>query len=152
MRVILGINAYHADSSACIVVNGKLIAAVEEERINRKKHFSGYPIESVRECLRIAKIKGEDITDVAFNTKPMSNFFSKISFLVKNFSFKRENLTNRIKKKVNLDKILKKNMKLNKKVKFHYVEHHLSHLASAFYPSNFQKAVHARAHVVARHK
>ena len=140
MRVILGINAYHADSSACIVVNGKLIAAVEEERINRKKHFSGYPIESVRECLRIAKIKGEDITDVAFNTKPMSNFFLKISFLVKNFSFKRENLTNRIKKKVNLDKILKKNIKLNKKVKFHYVEHHLSHLASAFYPSNFQKA------------
>ena len=140
MRVILGINAYHADSSACIVVNGKLIAAVEEERINRKKHFSGYPIESVRECLRIAKIKGEDITDVAFNTKPMSNFFSKISFLVKNFSFKRENLTNRIKKKVNLDKTLKKNIKLNKKVKFHYVEHHLSHLASAFYPSNFQKA------------
>ena len=140
MRVILGINAYHADSSACIVVNGKLIAAVEEERINRKKHFSGYPIESVRECLRIAKIKGEEITDVAFNTKPMSNFFSKISFLIKNFSFKRENLTNRIKKKVNLDKILKKNIKLNKKVKFHYVEHHLSHLASAFYPSNFQKA------------
>ena len=140
MRVILGINAYHADSSACIVVNGKLIAAVEEERINRKKHFSGYPIESVRECLRIAKIKGEDITDVAFNTKPKSNFFPKISFLVKNFSFKRENLTNRIKKKVNLDKILKKNIKLNKKVKFHFVEHHLSHLASAFYPSNFQKA------------
>ena len=140
MRIILGINAYHADSSACILKDGKLVAAVEEERINRKKHFSGYPLESIHECLKIAKLKQEDITDIAFNTKSYSNFFPKISFLLKNFSFKRPNLTSRIKKKINLDKILKKNLKLNKKVKFHFIEHHLSHLASAFYPSKFQKA------------
>ena len=140
MRIILGINAYHADSSACILKDGKLVAAVEEERINRKKHFSGYPLESIHECLKIAKLKQEDITDIAFNTKSYSNFFPKISFLLKNFSFKRPNLTSRIKKKINLDKILKKNFKLNKKVKFHFIEHHLSHLASAFYPSKFQKA------------
>ena len=48
MKIILGINTYHADSSACIIVDGKLIAAIEEERINRKKHFSGYPIESIK--------------------------------------------------------------------------------------------------------
>ena len=140
MRIILGINAYHADSSACILKDGKLVAAVEEERINRKKHFSGYPLESIHECLKIAKLKQEDITDIAFNTKSFSNFFPKISFLLKNFSFKKPNLTSRIKKKINLDKILKKNLKLNKKVKFHFIEHHLSHLASAFYPSKFQKA------------
>ena len=140
MRIILGINAYHADSSACILINGKLVSAVEEERINRKKHFSGYPLQAIKECLKIAKLKEEDITDIAFNTKPNSNFFPKISFLIKNLSFKKENLIKRIKKKIILDKILKKNFKLNKKVKFHFIEHHLSHLASAFYPSQFEKA------------
>ena len=84
MRIILGINAYHADSSACILINGKLVSAVEEERINRKKHFSGYPLQAIKECLKIAKLKEEDITDIAFNTKPNSNFFPKISFLIKN--------------------------------------------------------------------
>ena len=59
MKIILGINAYHADSSACILVDGKLIAAIEEERINRIKHYSGYPIESIRECLKIAELKSK---------------------------------------------------------------------------------------------
>ena len=80
MKIILGINTYHADSSACIIVDGKLIAAIEEERINRKKHFSGYPIESIRECLRIANKRDTEITDIAFNTKPSSNLFAKGAF------------------------------------------------------------------------
>ena len=80
MKIILGINTYHADSSACLIVDGKLIAAIEEERINRKKHFSGYPINSIKECLRIAKKQEIEITDIAFNTKPSSNFFAKSIF------------------------------------------------------------------------
>ena len=99
MKIILGINAYHADSSACILVDGKLIAAIEEERINRIKHYSGYPIESIRECLKIAELKEDDVTDIAFNTKPNSNFLPKIFFLSKNFSIKDNNLTKKIKKK-----------------------------------------------------
>ena len=55
-QIILGINAYHADSSACLIINGKLIAAIEEERINRKKHYSGYPFEAIKECLNIANL------------------------------------------------------------------------------------------------
>ena len=70
MKIIIGINAYHADSSACIIVNNKVVAAIEEERINRKKHYSGYPIESIKECLRIADKKDSEITDIAFNTRP----------------------------------------------------------------------------------
>ena len=69
MNVIIGINANHADSSSCIIVNGELIVAIEEERINRVKHYSGYPINSIKECLKIANINDFEITDIAFNTK-----------------------------------------------------------------------------------
>tara|TARA_B100000787_G_scaffold71256_1_gene52374 strand:- start:2456 stop:4180 length:1725 start_codon:yes stop_codon:yes gene_type:complete len=140
MKVILGINAYHADSSACILIDGTIIAAIEEERINRKKHFSGYPIESIKECLRIAKKQDIEITDIAFNTKPSSNFFSKCIFWLKNFSFKKNYFTQRIGKKIYIKKLLLKEFKLNNNIKFHYVEHHLAHIASAFYPSGFADA------------
>ena len=140
MKIIIGINTYHADSSACILVDGKLIAAIEEERINRKKHFSGYPIKSIKECLRIANKQEVEITDIAFNTKPISNILSKSSFVLKNFSFKKNIFTTRIKKKINIKKTLYEEFNLNKNIKFHYIEHHLAHIASAFYPSGFDIA------------
>ena len=140
MKIIIGINTYHADSSACIIVDGKLIAAIEEERINRKKHYSGYPIESIKECLNIANKKDLEITDIAFNTKPSSNLFSKGIFFLKNFSYKKNLFSERIKKKINVKKLLIEKFKLNKKVKFHYIEHHLAHIASGFYPSGFKDA------------
>ena len=141
MKIILGINTYHADSSACIIVDGKLIAAIEEERINRIKHFSGYPIESIRECLRIANKQDTEITDIAFNTKPLSNLFAKGVFFLKNFSYDKNSFSERFKKKINVKKLLFKNFTLNTNVKFHYIEHHLAHIASAFYPSGFKDAV-----------
>ena len=141
MKIILGINTYHADSSACIIVDGKLIAAIEEERINRRKHFSGYPIESIKECLRIANKKDIEITDIAFNTKPSSNLFAKGFFFLKNFSFKKNSFSKRLKIKLNVKKLLFKKFTLNKSVRFHYIEHHLAHIASAFYPSGFKDAV-----------
>ena len=55
MKVILGINAYHADASACIIVDGELIAAIEEERMNRLKHYSGYPISAIKPCTKATK-------------------------------------------------------------------------------------------------
>ena len=140
MKIIIGINTYHADSSACIIVDGKLIAAIEEERINRKKHYSGYPIESIKECLNIANKKDLEITDIAFNTKPSSNLFSKGIFFFKNFSYKKNLFSERIKKKINVKKQLIEKFKLNKDVKFHYIEHHLAHIASGFYPSGFKDA------------
>ena len=99
MKIILGINTYHADSSACIMVDGNLVAAIEEERINRKKHFSGYPIESIKECLLIANKQDVEITDVAFNTKPLSNLIAKGNFFLKNFSYNKNLFLERLKKK-----------------------------------------------------
>ncbi len=140
MKIIIGINTNHADSSACIVIDGQLIAAIEEERLNRIKHFSGYPIESIKECLRIAKIDSSEITDIAFNTKPLSNFTHKSLFFLKNFSFKKNQPVKRVLKKISVKKKIFEYFELNKNVKFHFIEHHLAHIASAFYPSGFERA------------
>ncbi len=140
MKVILGINANHADSSACIIINGKIIAAIEEERINRVKHFSGYPIKAIQECLNIGKLKSTEITDIAFNTRPLSNIIPKSLFFLKNLSLKKNQSIKRVLKKMNIKKEISKNFRLNKNVKFHFIEHHVAHLASAFYPSGFKKA------------
>ncbi len=140
MKIILGINANHADSSACIIIDGKIIAAIEEERINRIKHFSGYPIKAIQECLNIGKLQSTEITDVAFNTKPLSNIIQKSLFFLKNFTIKKNQPVKRVLKKIDVKKKLLKNFKLNKNVKFHYIEHHLAHIASAYYPSGFKKA------------
>jgi len=138
MKVIIGINTYHADSSACILVDGKIIAAVEEERINRKKHFSGYPIESIKECLKIANKKDCEITDIAFNTEPKSNLIKKIIFFFLNFSITKNQSFLRFNKKLNIKHALIKEFKLKKNINFHFIEHHLAHIASAFYPSGFE--------------
>ena len=140
MKIILGINANHADSSACIIIDGKIIAAIEEERVNRIKHFSGYPIKAIQECLNIGKLQSTEITDVAFNTKPLSNIIQKSLFFLKNFTIKKNQPVKRVLKKIDVKNKLLKNFKLNKNVKFHYIEHHLAHIASAYYPSGFKKA------------
>ena len=139
-KIILGVNAFHADSSACLIIDGRLVAAIEEERVNRIKHYAGFPINAIRECLLISDINEKDITDVAFNTKPLSNLIPKGIHYLKNLSFKESFAKKRFLKKKNIHKIFYEKLNLNKNVKFHYIEHHLSHIASAYYPSKFQKA------------
>jgi carbamoyltransferase len=139
-KIILGVNTYHADSSACLIIDGELIAAIEEERLNRVKHYAGFPTKAIKECLIIGNIKEEDITDIAFNTKPLSNLVPKGIHYLKNLSFKKNLAKKRFLKKKNIDKIFKKNLKLSKNTKFHFIEHHLAHIASAFYPSKFKDA------------
>ena len=73
MTVVLGLNCNHADSSACIIKDGKLIFAIEEERINRIKHWAGLPIQSIEECLKQSNVDCSEITDIALNTNPLSN-------------------------------------------------------------------------------
>ena len=67
MSVVLGLNCNHADSSACILKDGKLLFAIEEERINRIKHWAGLPIESIKECLNQTSVDCTEITDIAIN-------------------------------------------------------------------------------------
>jgi len=146
MSIILGLNCNHADSSACIIKNGELLFAIEEERINRIKHWAGLPCASIGACLTYTNIELSDITDIAINTNPLSNLHHKMIYFVKNYLFgkKKFEIAKRLKKKLTLKKDINNffNPKnLSKKVNIHYIDHHISHIASAFYPSKFKKAV-----------
>ena len=138
MKIIIGINANHADASACIIKLMELIvAAIEEERINRLKHFSGYPIKSIKECLNVAKLKSEEITDIAFNTKPSSNLTQKIIFFEK-FILKSKSIHEKIFKKINIKNELFKHFKINiKMLNCILLNIIVWDIASAFYPSGF---------------
>ena len=143
MKIVLGLNAFHADTSACLIMNNKIVAAIEEERINRKKHSSDFPIYAINECLKIANITFKDITDVSINSDPSKNLHIKLLHFIKNFELKKINnlFANRLKNKINLKKILGENFELNKNLKINNIEHHLSHLSSGFYASGFDRAV-----------
>ena len=140
MKIILGINALHSDSSACIIKNGELVCALEEERLNRKKHTSQFPIMAINECLKISQVSIDSITDIAINGNPKSNLWQKIFFILKNISIKKNNeFFERFKSKNNLQNLICDKLNIKKNVKFHNIEHHLSHIASAYFPSNFNK-------------
>lgn len=140
MTIILGINALHSDSSACIINDGELVCAIEEERLNRKKHTTQFPILAIEECIKIAGINKNRITDIAINNNPKSNILQKIFFTLKNIKIQKDNeFIKRFKNKINLKKVIIDKLNIKKNVKFHNIEHHLSHIASAYFPSNFNK-------------
>ena len=140
MSIILGLNCYHTDSSACLIKNGKLIFAIEEERLNRIKHTSDLPLLSIEECLKKTNTNENEITHIAFNTNPKSNLFKKFNFLIKKLNFKN-NFVKRYNDKKLLNKIFQNKFSFNDKVKFVFVEHHLAHISSAFYASNYDNAI-----------
>ena len=80
---IIGINAYHADSSACLVIDGELINAVEEERFTRIKHWAGFPIQSIKFCLKNSNLRISDIDKISLNFDPNANLLKKILFIIK---------------------------------------------------------------------
>ena len=144
MVMILGINAYHGDSSACLVQDGKLVAAVEEERFRRIKHWAGFPSESITYCLSEAGINLNDVDHFAINSDPKANLIRKIGFAIKNRPDLRMVL-DRVRKtkerasvEMELDKAFPGETFMGK---VHHVEHHLTHLASAFLVSPFEEAV-----------
>ena len=83
MTVILGLNAYHGDSSAAVVVDGQLVAAVEEERFRRIKHWAGFPSLSIEYCLREAGVQLSDVSHVAVNSDTKANMLHKLGFVLK---------------------------------------------------------------------
>ncbi len=79
MSIILGINAYHGDSSACLLKDGKLIAAAEEERFKRIKHWAGFPTDAIKFCLKESKLNLEDLDHIAINSDPKAQLFKKLN-------------------------------------------------------------------------
>lgn len=142
-KIILGINFNHADSAAVIIKNNKLCFGVEEEKLNRIKHWAGIPFMAIEECLNKTNTNSSEITDISINTNPISNINHKTFYFFKNYLFgkKKIEFLNRLKKKFNLKKILINKFNFSNNINFHYVDHHLSHIYSGFIPSNFKKAL-----------
>jgi len=143
--IILGINAYHGDSSAALIKNGILLAAIEEERIRRIKHWAGFPSEAIKWCLSYTGTDIREVDYIAISRNPLARFHKKIIRIISkrpNFSFLKERLNNYGKVKGikgNLSEILDINEK-EIKAKVVNVEHHRAHIASSFFVSPFKEA------------
>ncbi|HTN20048.1 MAG TPA: carbamoyltransferase C-terminal domain-containing protein [Pelobium sp.] len=142
---ILGINAYHADASACIYHNDQLIAAAEEERFRRIKHWAGFPTVAIEFCLKEAGISISDVDYIGISRDPKANFSKKVFTAIKN-RLSLSNMLNRaknLKKAASIEDEILSHFKIGKeslKAKIVNVEHHRSHLASAFFASDFEEA------------
>ena len=151
MSSILGISAFYHDSAACILINGKIVAAAQEERFTRKKHDSSFPQNAVEFVLEYAKLKLSEVDQIIFFEKPFLKFerlletyvafapkgflsFSKaVPIWIKEKLFQKNLLENKLKDHdINYDK---------KKENLFFSDHHLSHAASAFFPSPFNEAI-----------
>ncbi len=144
--IILGINAYHADSSAAVFVDGVMIAAIEEERFRRVKHWAGFPSMAIEFCLKEAGVTLNEVDHIAIGRDPWAKLAKKILFLAKNPGGGLAAISNRLsnaKKVASLEDEFAQIAAIDKatfKKKIHNVEHHRSHLASAFFASPFEEA------------
>lgn len=145
--IILGINAYHADASAAILVNGKLIAATEEERFTRTKHWAGFPLQAIAFCLKEAGVELEAVNYISIGRDPKAKFAKKLAFMLQspvsvlNYALNRLGNARQVAGFAEQMQALAPGLSLSQiQAKIQSVEHHRSHLASAFYPSPFDEA------------
>ena len=144
---ILGISAFYHDSAAAIIENGVIVAAAQEERFTRKKHDAAFPTNAVKYCLEYSGTSLDDLEGIAFYDKPLLKFERLLetyyAFSPKGVSSFITAIPVWLKEKLFLKKLIKDELKAienfdSKKLKLFFPEHHLSHAASAFYPSNFE--------------
>src|SRR5277367_5305295 len=139
---ILGINAYHGNASAAIVCDGRLVAAVEEERFNRVKYAAGFPAAAIRYCLKEANLTPGDIHHVAVPRNPSARLATKLWYAMRMPSFARERAKVLV-KFTGIPEALAAAFDLDPaklSAKFHRVEHHQAHLASSCFVSPFENA------------
>src|SRR5437870_8945959 len=147
---ILGLNAYHGDSAACLFVDGKLVAAAEEERFRRIKHWAGLPTKAINYVLEEGKLSLGDVDHIAINRKPGVNNLRRLGFVLtrwpnpKLMAQKIKNIRSAASIKEALEETydieLRAQFGTGLKAEVHHVEHHLAHLASAFLVSGFNEA------------
>jgi len=139
---ILGISCFYHDASACIVRNGKLIAAAQEERFTRKKHDSGFPANAIRYCLKEAGIGIDEVNYVGFYEKPLLKFervlYQHLEMFPRSFNTFVASIPSWFNEKLRVIRILKKKIKYKGDVLF--VDHHMTHAAGSFLISPFNKA------------
>ena len=147
---ILGISAFYHDSAACLLKDGEIVAAAQEERFTRKKHDAGFPTHAIQYCLKEAGIAAKDIDNVVFYEKPFVKFErlleTYLAFAPKGFTSFAKAMPVWIKDKLFQKSALINELKstldenVNWRERLLFSEHHLSHAASAYYPSPFDSA------------
>jgi carbamoyltransferase len=140
--IILGLNAFHGDSSAALVRDGKLVAAAEEERFRRIKHWAGFPLHAIAYCLREAGVRLSDVNHIGVNQDSRANLLRKIAYFAirpPSISLVLRRLRNR-RDRSNLTSFLEQAFSGDVRAEIHAVEHHLAHLSSAFHVSPFDRA------------
>jgi carbamoyltransferase len=143
---ILGLNAYHADSSAAIFKDGVMIAATEEERFRRIKHWAGFPSMAIDFCLKEAGITLKEVDHIAIGRDIKAKYWKKWLYILKNPS-DISGVLNRRRNAAQITSLEEEFVKLDSRIslkeietKIHYVEHHRAHLASTFFASPFERA------------
>jgi carbamoyltransferase len=141
---ILGLNAYHGDAAAALVVDGELVAAVEEERLNRVKHSAGFPRLAAAWCLQDAGVRPEQLDHVAVSRNPSANLHRKLlrALRAPSAGFLRNRLANAARVR-NVKHELEEALGVEHgslRAELHNVEHHQAHVASAFFVSPFEEA------------
>ncbi|TWU16998.1 carbamoyltransferase family protein [Allorhodopirellula heiligendammensis] len=142
---IIGINAYHGDASASLVVDGQLVAAVEEERFNRIKHWAGFPAQSIQYCLEVAGISISDVDHVAISFDPRANLARRLAFVASHRPSARA-ILDRVKrqgKTLGLEDQLARGLGVDRstvRAQFHRIEHHQTHVSAGFLLSPFEEA------------
>lgn len=147
-KIILGISAFYHDSAAALIIDGEIVAAAQEERFTRKKHDSSFPENAVRYVLEEAGITVDDLTSVAFYDKPLIKFERLLetfhAFAPAGLRVFVKAIPVWIREKLFMKHLLRKELKAlgsrTAKMPLLFPEHHLSHAASAFYPSPFDRA------------
>jgi len=148
--IILGVSAWYHDSGACLIKNGQIISAAQEERFTRIKHDKEFPVNAINYCLTDSKISLDDVDEIVFYEKPFLKFErlleTYLAFAPKGFNSFKTAMPVWIKEKLFQKKMIQDELNKiygNKKdwsTKLNFSEHHLSHAASAFYPSPFERA------------
>ena len=139
---ILGLNYGGHDTSACITINGKVIAACEQERYDYQKHSRNFPIDAINDCLKISNLKIDQIDVISFSNDPYLQIREKYIKLANKDNYRVDFLINdfdRIKKLSQTESFIREKLNFKKKIEFN--EHHLCHLASTFFPSGFKKSL-----------
>src|SRR6266480_5850326 len=143
--LILGLNMFHADASAAIIQDGKVLFAIAEERLNRVKHYAGFPALAIQACLDAVGAKISEIDHVAVGQDSDANLTQKVQYALKNpakiLNFIR--LRQRKEGLRNVRALLAKALDVDAaQLRFqeHHLEHHIAHIASAYYCSPWEKA------------
>ena len=144
MTAILGISAFYHDSAAALVVDGRIVAAAQEERFTRKKHDAGFPVQALAYCLEEGGLRPEDLDYVGFYDKPLLKFErlleTYLAYAPRGFRSFLSALPVWLKQKLYLPSELNRRLQGAYRKRYVFTEHHESHAASAFFPSPFEEA------------